>query len=649
MSVGDTISIELLGPYIALLAALLVIVLAARQMGDIFARFKLPLISGFLFAGIIAGPFILDFIHTENIPQLLLLDELALAFIAFAAGAELELQVIRGYFRSIIALIGGQVIAVFVIGIAALFLIKDLIPFTAGLPQTEILAIALLSTTIMIARSPSSALAIIKELRARGPFTQKVLGATVLKDAVVILVFAASVSIAAVLVEGETFDAGLLLFVLFEILLDIGLGILVGVLLRVVMLFPYTLLRSGLILLLGLSVFLLSSSLRDFHLLALPVGLFSEPLLICMTAGFYVTNYTRLAAEFQYTIEEMSPAVFLLFFTLVGIELELDVIGEAWQIILIFFAVRLLGIFVGSFAGMAVVRDRSQGNILLGFGFITQAGVSVGLAKEIGVEFSAWGPQLATLSIGVIVLNQIVGPPLLKWAINRVGESYTRAESAKFDGSRDVIIFGVESQSLTLARQLESQDWQVTLVARRQEVVANGSAESPPMELLPGINATALRSLNLERVESVVLMLSDEDNYALCELIYEQFGIKNVIVRLEDHAHFEKFHELGALVVEPGTAIVSLLNQCVRAPRATSLLLGMDATETFVEIEMNNPSLNRRAIRDIYFPPDVLVLSISRNGTRLLSHGYTRLELGDRITLVGSPDSLAEIRVKFEQ
>lgn len=639
---------QLLTSYIALATALTLIVFAARQMGTLFARINLPLISGFLFTGIIAGPFVLDFIHTENIPQFLILDEMALAFIAFAAGAELELQVIRGYLRSIISIISGQVIAVFAIGIVAFLAIQELVPFMATLPPKEVLAIAFLGATIMIARSPSSALAIIKELRARGPFTHKVLGATVLKDAVVIVIFAASISVAAVLVEGATFDVGLLLFVVFEILLDIGLGLLIGLLLRVTMSLPYPMLKSALILLLGLGVFWLSTELHDFHLAALPVGIFSEPLLICMTAGFYVTNYTRLASDFQHTLEEMAPGVFLLFFTLVGIELELDVIGQSWGIILLLFSVRLIGIFVGSFAGSAMAQDGSRGNALLGFGFVTQAGVSVGLAKEIGVEFDTWGPELATLSIGVIVLNQIVGPPMLKWAINRVGEAHTRAQTPEFDGIRDVLIFGVEGQSLALARQLENHEWNVVLVARQQEVLEQATDGSPRITLLPEITGDALRSLEMSRADSVVLMLSDEENYAICELIYEQFGVDNVIVRLEDRINFEKFHELGAMVVQPGTAMVSLLDQFVRSPFAASLLLGMDPDEVFMEIEMNNSDLNGVAIRDIHFPLDILIFSISRRGNRLISHGYTRLEIGDHVTVVGSPESLLEVQVKFE-
>jgi Trk K+ transport system NAD-binding subunit len=54
------------------------------------------------------------------------------------------------------------------------------------------------------------------------------------------------------------------------------------------------------------------------------------------------------------------------------------------------------------------------------------------------------------------------------------------------------------------------------------------------------------------------------------------------------------------------------------------------------------------AIRDIHFPHEVLILSISRRGNRLDAHGYTRLEVGDHVAVVGSPDGLAEVQAKFE-
>ena len=48
-----------------------------------------------------------------------------------------------------------------------------------------------MAAAILVARSPSSAIAIVNELRARGPYTKTALGVTVVMDAVVILSFAA--------------------------------------------------------------------------------------------------------------------------------------------------------------------------------------------------------------------------------------------------------------------------------------------------------------------------------------------------------------------------------------------------------------------------------------------------------------------------
>ena len=59
--------------------------------------------------------------------------------------------------------------------------------------------------------------------------------------------------------------------------------------------------------------------------------------------------------------------------------------------------------------------------------------------------------SLVGSEMGIRDINQLIGPPLLKWVIHHVGESHTRADSPDFDGIRDVIIFGVESQSVSLA------------------------------------------------------------------------------------------------------------------------------------------------------------------------------------------------------
>jgi Trk K+ transport system NAD-binding subunit len=67
-----------------------------------------------------------------------------------------------------------------------------------------------------------------------------------------------------------------------------------------------------------------------------------------------------------------------------------------------------------------------------------------------------------------------------------------------------------------------------------------------------------------------------------------------------------------------------------------------------IDIEVCDPILDGQFIRDLRLPLDTLILSVSRDGQTLVSHGYTRLKLHDKVTVVGSPKSLEEVVLKFE-
>ena len=73
---------------------------------DYFAKYlqkiKLPLITGFLLTGIICGPQALGLITEEAVEHLDFINDLSLAFIAFAAGAELYLKELRSRLKSIL-------------------------------------------------------------------------------------------------------------------------------------------------------------------------------------------------------------------------------------------------------------------------------------------------------------------------------------------------------------------------------------------------------------------------------------------------------------------------------------------------------------------------------------------------------------------
>ncbi|NOQ91557.1 MAG: potassium transporter TrkA [Flavobacteriaceae bacterium] len=633
--------------FIIYIIGFLIVAIAANQIAKIFQKIKFPLITGFIITGIIAGSSFLNFITPSAVKNLNFLNEIALSIIAFSAGAELYLDDLRSRLKSIKWMTIGQLVITFVLSSVVIYFIADKIPFMAEMNTASKIAVSILFGTIFVARSPSSAIAVINEMRANGPFTKTVMGVTVVKDVLVIILFAISFSVAKALVNGEDMDISFLFILTLELIVSFALGYLVGKILEI----PFLLktnskIKGVLIILIGYSVYLFSHFIKINSTNWSSHEIILEPLLIAIIGGFVLTNYSKHRIEFKEVLEEISPTIYIIFFTLVGASLSFQTLISVFGVAVALFFLRLFTMFLGGVFGVTVVKDPKKYTFIAWMPFLTQAGVALGLATIISEEFPIWGHEFETIIIAIIVINQLVGPPLFKWTLNYVKESHLRAAMNPLQSTRDAIIFGIENQSIALANQLQKHNWKSRLVSL-DKFVTNGPID---FKIIDNFKPTVanFKKLEFDKTEAVVLMLSDDENYKLAELIYENIGTKDVIVRLNNRENFDKFHKLGNLIIEPATAMVSLLDHFVRSPNAASLLLGMDEGQDTMDIEIKNKDIHGLRIRELRLPTDIIILSIKRKGQLLMTHGYTRLRLGDEITLVGSPQSLEDIKFKLD-
>jgi len=635
---------------IIILIGFLIISVSASQIAKTFQKIKLPLITGLIFTGIIAGPYIIGLIPVAAKKELNFINETALAFIAFAAGAELYLRELRSRLNSIKWNTFGQLVVTFVLGTIAIFLFSDFIPYMKEFNKVSRISIAMITAAIFVARSPASAIAVVNELRAKGPFVQTVMGVTVVKDFLVIVLFSICLSLSKVLISGDEFNYVEILILWLELSLSFGLGFFVyGILLKTILRFRVVrLIKAILILLTGYSAYFLSNEVGIYTEEVFHHKIFLEPLLMCILASFNVTNYSKARPEFLKILEEISLPVYVAFFTLTGASFSLGVIGQVLGTALILFFIRLITMIIGSYTGGLLAKDPMKYNHIGWMPYITQAGVALGLATVVANEFPGWGEQLATVIIALIVLNQFIGPPLFKWAIYQVGEDRTRAAVPEFDGIRDAIIVGYESQSVALARQLMENGWDVQLATKKEKDTFD-EPEGVIIKYMKLFSYDEFIDIQADKSEAIVLMLSDEENLELAEMIYHRIGTKDVIVRLNHRYNSQKFLDLKALIVDPSTAIVSLLDHFVRSPQAASLLLGMEKGQDTRDLELLNPDLHGITLRDLRLPADVIILSVVRGGQTIITHGYTRLRIKDTITAVGSFKSLDEMQLKFDR
>jgi CBS domain-containing protein len=96
---------------------------------------------------------------------------------------------------------------------------------------------------------------------------------------------------------------------------------------------------------------------------------------------------------------------------------------------------------------------------------------------------------------------------------------------------------------------------------------------------------------------------------------------------------------LGRLTVKD--AIATYRNTLERSIRRTSELPG---TSALFEVKISPSSLLAgKTLRDAHFPPDTLVVSITRKGGTIFPHADTRLEPDDVVTVMADPASEPEL------
>ena len=632
---------------IIFLSAFILIAIAAQRVSFEFQKVGLPLITGMLLIGIIAGPFVLHMFPKGAHQNLDFINDIALTFIAFAAGSELYLKEIRNRIRQIAWITFGQLVVTFLLSASIVYFISNQIPFMSGLPQNTKLAISILMGVIFVARSPSSAIAIINEMRAKGPFTHTALGVTVIKDVLVIILFTITFAIGKSLVNGAEMGFGFVILLLIELVISFALGFVLSKLITFLLSKPINKkVKSLLLLVVGYLIYVLAHYVKIHSHSIIGVSFLIEPLIICIIAGFLVSNFSNYRFEFSSIIEDVGPFVYLAFFTLTGLSLSFDVLLSVWEIAVLLFFVRLISIVLGALIGGVIAGDSMKFNLLGWMPYITQAGVGLGLATIVAAEFQLWGEEFLTLVIAVIIISQIVGPPLFKWAIKLVNEDHTKADSKDGDDVRDAIVFGFENQSVALATQLKNQSWNVKIATQLSEEKTR-TIEDVEIAHIAGLTKESFYTIECEKANTIVCLLSDEENYKICEIAYEYLGTKNVVVRLHDRNWIEKFHQLGVKIVEPNTAMVSLLDHFVRSPQATSLLLGMEENQDTIDVEITDDNIHGMALRNLRFPSDVTILSVHRKESALVCHGFTRLRKGDIVTVVGTLESLEKVSLKL--
>ncbi len=409
---------------------------------------NLPNVTGYLLVGILLGPYFFSlfnenlhgFITKEMVEAFGIIVDIALGFIAFSIGSEFKLKSIKKLGKGIITITLIQAFAALIfvdVALSVLCLING--TFNENLPMILTLG------SVATATAPAATLMVIKQYKAKGPVTETLLPVVAFDDAVGLILFSISFSIAQVFAKEQAGIGGggvnivdILVLPLLEIILSLFIGALLGLILSIAMKFFKS--RANRLICMIATTFL---AVALCELCGTWFGFELSSLLTCMMVGAVFCNLRKDALSIFEGVDRWTPAIFMMFFILSGAELNFKLITlPVVGICAVYLVARSLGKYFGARYGCKISHTNDNVRKYLGLTLLPQAGVAIGMARSASNVFTSLkdtalaqnplftgGTYLDSIAgtITAVVLcatlvYELVGPFITKVALTKANE-----------------------------------------------------------------------------------------------------------------------------------------------------------------------------------------------------------------------------------
>ncbi|MEW9095771.1 MAG: cation:proton antiporter [Clostridiaceae bacterium] len=369
--------------------------------GRVAKHLKLPNVTGYLVAGLFVGVSFLGIITEQDMPSFSIVNEVALAAIAFSIGSEFLLKDMLKVGKSVLIITLAEAIgAVILVFLVTYYVFNQSFPFS--------IVIASMSA----ATAPAATMMVIRQYKAHGPLTKTILPVVAIDDAVGIMLFGLAMSLAKISI-GSTSHS--FLQMISGPIIEIFGSLLLGFLLGVILTFLANKSKSKEELL-SIVLAAIAASTGLANLLKL------SPLLTCMMLGATLVNLMHNSNRVFTLITDFTPPIYLLFFTLAGAGLNLSVLAQVRALGIGYIIARAVGKMLGAFLGAKYVNADDAVVKYLGLSLLPQGGVSIGLSIIVKQELPQFATAITTVILFSVLVYEISGPILAKIAIEKAGE-----------------------------------------------------------------------------------------------------------------------------------------------------------------------------------------------------------------------------------
>lgn len=396
------------------------IVLLVGAIGGKLAKiFKLPNVSGYLVAGLFLGPSFFRFINGQDIESFSVINELALAVIAFSIGSEFVIKDMLKLGKSIVIITLAEVVGAILIVFTVMYYIFNQ-PF----------AFSIVIASMSAATAPAATLLVIKQYKAHGPLTKTILPVVALDDVFGIIAFGIAMSLATLTSGQGDFS---IYKMISDPLIEIGGSIIFGLIMGVLLVAAAKKSRGRdelqVITLVAIGI---SASL------SIRLGL--SPLLTCIVMGIVLVNLKQNSKRVFDSVDGFVTPVYVLFFTLAGASLDLSILLSVGILGIGYVIARAAGKMFGAWAGAKSVKADPMVTKNLGYALFPQGGISIGLLVIVRQQLPTYAAAISTIIMFSVLIYEVTGPIFAKLAIQRAGEINGLDKTEKLEKNKKEVL-----------------------------------------------------------------------------------------------------------------------------------------------------------------------------------------------------------------
>jgi Trk K+ transport system NAD-binding subunit len=202
-----------------------------------------------------------------------------------------------------------------------------------------------------------------------------------------------------------------------------------------------------------------------------------------------------------------------------------------------------------------------------------------------------------------------------------------------------MVLFGAEDLGIQVAKVLHQHGELVRFLEPETRLV--DQARSAGFEAIHATTISECLDAATRDGIQALLVLSSEDtrNLLVCHAAKRK-GLQNTIALVNDPSRLPEYRALDVRPFEPTIYRPPLFALMARSPDIFNLLTTTTDEQDVREVSVLNPLAVNQALRTLELPGNLLVLALNRGGELIIPHGNTRVERGDRLTILGNTTEL---------